>query len=47
MTTSPQLRVDVAGLVIALVLLGLAGLVWWDMTKSIVTRTADWLSDAQ
>ncbi len=33
MTTSPQRRIDVAGLVIALILLGLAGLVWWDMTK--------------
>jgi len=33
MTTSQQRRIDPAGLVIALVLLGLAGLVWWDMTK--------------
>ncbi|MEE1611162.1 tripartite tricarboxylate transporter TctB family protein [Microvirga sp. CF3016] len=33
MTTSPQRRIDVAGLVIALILLGLAALVWWDMTK--------------
>ncbi|MFL5027069.1 MAG: tripartite tricarboxylate transporter TctB family protein [Microvirga sp.] len=33
MATSPQRRIDVAGLVIALVLLALAGLVWWDMTK--------------
>ena len=33
MTTSPQRRVDVAGLVIALILLVLAGVVWWDMTK--------------
>ena len=33
MTTSPRQRIDVAGLVIALILLGLAGLVWWDMTK--------------
>ncbi len=33
MTPSPQRRVDVAGLVIALILLVLAGLVWWDMTK--------------
>jgi putative tricarboxylic transport membrane protein len=33
MTISPQRRIDVAGLVIALLLLGLAGLVWWDMTK--------------
>ena len=28
-----QRRIDVAGLVIALILLILAGLVWWDMTK--------------
>lgn len=33
MTTSPQRRIDVAGLAIALILLGLAGVVWWDMTK--------------
>ncbi len=33
MTTSPQWRIDVAGLVIALILLVLAGVVWWDMTK--------------
>jgi putative tricarboxylic transport membrane protein len=33
MATSPQRRIDVAGLVIALLLLVLAGLVWWDMTK--------------
>ena len=33
MSTSPQRGADVAGLVIALILLGLAGLVWWDMTK--------------
>jgi putative tricarboxylic transport membrane protein len=33
MIPSQQRRIDVAGLVIALVLLGLAGLVWWDMTK--------------
>jgi putative tricarboxylic transport membrane protein len=33
MSTSPQRRTDVAGLVIALILLALAGLVWWDMTK--------------
>jgi putative tricarboxylic transport membrane protein len=33
MAPSPQRRVDVAGLVIALLLLALAGLVWWDMTK--------------
>jgi putative tricarboxylic transport membrane protein len=33
MSTSPQRRIDVAGLVIALLLLVLAGIVWWDMTK--------------
>ena len=33
MTTTPKRRIDVAGLVIALLLIGLAGLVWWDMTK--------------
>ena len=33
MTSSPQRRIDVAGLVIALVLLILAGIVWWDMSK--------------
>ncbi len=33
MSTSPQKRIDVAGLVIALLLLVLAGIVWWDMTK--------------
>ncbi|MBA1157996.1 tripartite tricarboxylate transporter TctB family protein [Microvirga mediterraneensis] len=33
MTTFPKRRLDVAGLVIALILIGLAGLVWWDMTK--------------
>ncbi|MGO4526815.1 tripartite tricarboxylate transporter TctB family protein [Microvirga sp. 2MCAF35] len=33
MTTSPKRRIDVAGLVIAFTLIGLAGLVWWDMTK--------------
>src|SRR6478736_2221863 len=33
MSTAPQRRIDVAGFVIALLLLGLAGLVWWDMTK--------------
>ena len=33
MSTSPQRRIDVAGLVIALILLVLAGLVWWDMSK--------------
>jgi len=33
MTTHQQRRVDVAGLAIALILLALAGLVWWDMSK--------------
>jgi putative tricarboxylic transport membrane protein len=33
MTPSPQRRVDVAGLVIAVILLALAGVVWWDMSK--------------
>ncbi len=33
MSTSPQRRIDVAGLAIALILLVLAGVVWWDMTK--------------
>jgi putative tricarboxylic transport membrane protein len=33
MSTSSHRRIDVAGLVIALILLVLAGLVWWDMTK--------------
>jgi len=33
MSTSQQRRVDAAGLVIALILLALAGLVWWDMTS--------------
>jgi putative tricarboxylic transport membrane protein len=33
MIASQQRRIDVAGLIVALVLLGLAGLVWWDMTK--------------
>jgi len=33
MSTSSQRRIDVAGLVIALLLLVLAGVVWWDMTK--------------
>ena len=33
MTPSPQRRVDVAGLVIALILLILAGVGWWDMSK--------------
>ena len=28
-----RMRIDAAGLVIALLLLALAGLVWWDMTK--------------
>jgi putative tricarboxylic transport membrane protein len=32
MTTSSPRRIDAAGLVIALILLLLAGLVWWDMT---------------
>lgn len=32
MTTSSRPRVDVAGLAIALILLALAGLIWWDMT---------------
>jgi len=30
---SQHRRIDVAGLVIALLLLALAGMVWWDMTK--------------
>src|SRR3712207_7497715 len=29
----PRVRIDIAGLAIALILLALAGLVWWDMTK--------------
>ncbi|PVE25604.1 tripartite tricarboxylate transporter TctB [Microvirga sp. KLBC 81] len=33
MTTTPQRRIDVAGLAIALILLVLAGVVWWDMTR--------------
>ncbi|MBM1174002.1 tripartite tricarboxylate transporter TctB family protein [Microvirga arabica] len=33
MTSSPQRRIDVAGLVIAIILLVLAGVVWWDMSK--------------
>jgi putative tricarboxylic transport membrane protein len=33
MATSPQRRIDVAGLVIAIVLLVLAGVVWWDMSN--------------
>jgi putative tricarboxylic transport membrane protein len=33
MSTSQKRRVDVAGLVIAVILLVLAALVWWDMTK--------------
>lgn len=33
MAPSPQRRIDVAGLVTALILLALAGVVWWDMTK--------------
>ena len=32
MASSPQRRVDVAGLVIAVILLVLAGVVWWDMS---------------
>jgi putative tricarboxylic transport membrane protein len=32
MNTSPHRRLDVAGLVIALILLGFAGLIWWDTT---------------
>ncbi len=33
MAPSSQRRIDVAGLVIALILLVLAGVVWWDMSK--------------
>lgn len=33
MTASQRQHIDVAGLVIALILLVLAGLVWWDMTS--------------
>ncbi|RDI60986.1 tripartite tricarboxylate transporter TctB family protein [Microvirga subterranea] len=33
MSTSSHRRIDAAGLVIALILLVLAGLVWWDMSK--------------
>ena len=33
MASSSQRRVDVAGLVIALILLVLAGVVWWDMSN--------------
>jgi len=33
MSTSSRRRVDVAGLAIAFVLLVLAGIVWWDMSK--------------
>jgi putative tricarboxylic transport membrane protein len=33
MASSPQRRIDVAGLVIAIILLVLAGIVWWDMSK--------------
>lgn len=33
MTSSPQRRTDVAGLVIATILLVLAGVVWWDMSQ--------------
>jgi putative tricarboxylic transport membrane protein len=32
-SVQPRMRIDIAGLAIALILLGLAGLVWWDMTK--------------
>ena len=32
MTTSQRRRVDPAGLLIALVLLAISGLIWWDMT---------------
>src|SRR5215203_5457776 len=32
-SVQPRTHIDVAGLVIALILLGLAGLVWWDMSK--------------
>jgi putative tricarboxylic transport membrane protein len=32
MSTSQQRRIDLAGLVIALILILLAGLAWWDMT---------------
>jgi putative tricarboxylic transport membrane protein len=32
-SVQPRTHIDVAGLVIALILLALAGLVWWDMTK--------------
>ncbi|MXQ12694.1 tripartite tricarboxylate transporter TctB family protein [Microvirga makkahensis] len=31
--SSQQRHIDVAGLIIALLLLALAGVVWWDMTK--------------
>ncbi|SCX94884.1 tripartite tricarboxylate transporter TctB family protein [Microvirga guangxiensis] len=33
MSTNSQRRIDVAGFAIALLLLALAGLVWWDMSK--------------
>ncbi|MBF9196899.1 tripartite tricarboxylate transporter TctB family protein [Microvirga terrestris] len=33
MAFSPHRRIDVAGLVIAIILLVLAGIVWWDMSK--------------
>jgi putative tricarboxylic transport membrane protein len=33
MTTTPQRRIDVAGLAIAIILLVLAGVVWWDMSS--------------
>lgn len=33
MTTPQKQRIDLAGLAIALMLLALAGLIWWDQTK--------------
>jgi hypothetical protein len=33
MTSSPRRRIDVAGLAIAIILLVLAGVIWWDMSK--------------
>jgi putative tricarboxylic transport membrane protein len=32
MNTSPRRRLDMAGLVIAIILFALAGLIWWDMS---------------
>ncbi len=32
-SVQPRMRIDVAGLTIALILLVLAGVVWWDMSK--------------